>query len=117
MGAWGYGAFDNDGALDLRDDVMLDISKSSWKKLEKAMGRVNDTGWEGEARAAANMILSIANLGYGKRELKKKLRESEQILQTLLDNEEYIETWREPKKAKTELRKELRKIRKVIDSY
>lgn len=105
MGAWGYGAFDNDSAWDWMDSITTPMIGT----ISGALSGVNHKNHSGywEAVAAAALLVEYSgtrplDLAYDAQ--RHGLYEDAVIIISMIrDNADYIATWDDPKKAKNAL--------------
>jgi len=104
MGCWGYGPFDCDSAADM-------VAKLT-KPIVLAATRKRCASYHyGEARAAIQMIL----LAHGTDILGgPPLAMCLDALTRIVGDEQYVNDFKEPLKAATQLRKELRQVKRAM---
>ena len=109
MGAWGYGPFDNDCASDVIGNVLDPIRKISWAKKPE---------YE-EVIAAVHTLLvfkgteEFESAVYAAEIWPTMLRDK---LKDALNDQEWLKNWDDPYAVKVNIRRDLRKLNKWIDS-
>ena len=109
MGAWGHGPFDNDAASDVIDAVLKPIRKISWSKKPE----------HEEVIAAVHTLLMFKNIEalesaiYAAEIWPTVLRDR---LKSALNDKDWMESWEDPSAVKANIRRDLRKLNKWIDS-
>jgi len=99
MGAWGYGPYENDSALDWLGDNITD-------RVEKGL-RSKD---EAEVRVAAAVITDYL----GKRDASDDLIDDAiEKLEQLLDNERWVGSWNEPKKIRPAIKRQISRLKRL----
>lgn len=107
MGAWGYGPFDNDSAMDF---VSLFVNSKELIKLVKQKDPDPN-----ELRAAAAIIIQlhkIQDLWFDQEDIDKLIGRLEDVI----NDDEWFETWRDSRDArdiKKEIRKYIRELKKL----
>ena len=93
MGAWGYGTFDNDSALDF---VSYFVNGKALVKLVKQKHKDQDPN---ELRAAAAIVLALHKINdlWFDQEVIDKLIES---LEYVINDKEWFDSWSEARDAK-----------------
>lgn len=113
MGAWGYGSFENDTALDFIHDLI------NWKKLKKLIKKkqFNHRDYD-ELRISAEIIihLHLINKIWTEREIMDGLSRG---LQQAIQDESWYESWKDESGAKDIMRqlKKFIKQLKNLDGY
>lgn len=109
MGAWGYGPFDNDDASDVVASILKPILKVSRAKKPE----------HEEVIAAVHILLifldskKLENDIYAAEIWPIVLRDK---LKNALNDQEWIQSWDNPNAVKANIRRDLRKLNKWIDS-
>lgn len=105
MGAWNYGLFDNDDALDFWP--VLRDSKTPMKEIEKALNE-RENWAQNKRRAAAAMVKWL--LQFDGRTIKKLKNESVKALKEMRSNRYFTDDWKQPATIKRRLDKEIKEL-------
>jgi len=96
MGAWGERPFENDVALDWIAPVRLTLTRN---KILKALSTTDEYEKNYLIRAAARKMLIPF--------LRKDYELAVEKLQEVLNDEEWINSWKSPKKIREEINKQI----------
>jgi len=108
MGSWGYKPYENDDAGDFfcslteADDAVRVITKALKKGSE-----------DGEVRAAAHALVIIRKYVMDPDLYAQHINKSIQMLELIVNDDDYINDWDRPDNAKRAIQKELRALKKI----
>lgn len=108
MGAWGYTALENDGALDWRGDFTDAVVKLIRKGLKSK--------WEDQQRAAAKTLILLHKheiLSPWKAEDDLELAAAK--LKKILKDKQWLEGWKDPKAVQRDLRAQIRTLERLAE--
>lgn len=105
MGAWGEEPYANDTAGEWLDDTMFKT------KIAKRIERALKGKYEEKQRAAAYLLERIGQASiYPHEQLAWHLTMASVRMQQLLDNKEWIGSWRNPRAVRTSLRRQIKNL-------
>ena len=115
MGAWGYGSFDNDSAMDFIGDV---ININKLEKLIKLIHKKNSDLDYNEVRVAAEFVLHLHEINslWFDRHIIDGLVDG---LELAIADKEWFDSWRDERDAKSiikQLKSFVKKL-KALDAY
>jgi len=102
MGAWGYGPFDNDTALDFSSEIEEPISRAVKRKPA-------DHNYY-ELIASAEIIVALSKLYNQNEEIIDSLVQG---LENILKDIKFIHSWNDPKKFTKSVKKTMSKLKKL----
>jgi len=113
MGAWGFGVFDDDVALDVRDAYRQELveGKSSAAAMRSVLKHLKEEFSDSDDGPTAWLALATAQWDVGRLDERTKAKALK-----ILDSEAGLDRWRESPKLLTKRRQGLAKLRKQLMS-